>query len=296
MKKSVQLIHNDKAGDEEHGSKELLEFIESAGYDCHYSPDGEIDLNEHADIIAVAGGDGTIRTIAMQMLKRSPALPLPLIGVLPLGTANNISKTLGVAGEPDEIINRWNQSGVRKFDVGSITTAGETEYFLESFGYGLFPFLMEEMEKADKKFDKPEDSIRFALQVLHDLTDLYKPKNCSLTIDGVDHSGNFLLVEVMNTRSIGPNLVLAPDSDPGDGEFDVVLLPESDRQRFSDYIKQRLGGNEDDYGFQSIRAKKIVVCWRGPHVHADDQALKAGEDETVEIQVEEGRLNFLADR
>ncbi len=54
-----------------------------------------------------------------------------------------------------------------------------------------------------------------------------------------DHSGRFLLVEVMNSRSIGPNLDLSPQADPGDGQFEIVLCRKMNGMRLAAWIKKK---------------------------------------------------------
>jgi diacylglycerol kinase (ATP) len=45
---------------------------------------------------------------------------------------------------------------------------------------------------------------------------------------------------VLNIRFVGPNVPLAPDADPGDGVFDVVLLGTDERDALQDYLAERL--------------------------------------------------------
>lgn len=109
---------------------------------------------------------------------------------------------------------------MKKYDVGRISNAEKGLFFLESFGYGIFPYLIEEMENADKEeTDTPEKKIQTALKLLHKIILSYEPADCRIKIDETDHYGKFLLAEIMNIRSVGPNLFLSPDGDPGDGEF-----------------------------------------------------------------------------
>ena len=47
-----------------------------------------------------------------------------------------------------------------------------------------------------------------------------------VSVDGQSICDKAALLEIANMRFIGPRLALAPMADPGDGEFDVVWLPE----------------------------------------------------------------------
>lgn len=227
--KQVQLIHNPGAGDESHSKDDLKDLLEQNGYECSYvstKKKGWKEFESDADLLLIAGGDGTIRKVAGELLEEKLIDKPNPIAILPMGTANNISKALQITGEPKDIIQSWNAFKTKSFDVGRIHDIPDHLFFLESFGYGVFPYLMQEMKKlGEDQFETPEEKIHKALEVLHQIILSYEPKQCNLSVDGTDHSGKFVLIEIMNTPSIGPNICISPLSDPGDGEFEVVLVP-----------------------------------------------------------------------
>ena len=295
--KVVKLVHNPTAGDEEHDKENLIKLIEKAGFECRYSStkkDGWKELDDDVDIIAVAGGDGTIRKAVKLVLERKVLEKSVAIGLLPLGTANNIAKTMQQETNPKKIIKAWEGGKTKRVDIGRIANLKEASFFLEGLGYGLFPYLMMEMKKREVEYDSPEEELRGALQKMHTILESYEPHYCKLVIDGSDHSGRFLLAEVMNIRSIGPNIVLSPLADPGDGELDVVLIPETQKEKFADYIQHRLNGGNEQYQFNTLKGKHISISWEGAHLHVDDELLKIDKEKTVEIEVREGVLDFLA--
>lgn len=293
--KLTQLIHNPKAGEEDHYKKELLALIESEGFNCRYSSTKKDDWQQFEpdlDFVIVAGGDGTVGKVAKEILNQSLNNKLP-IALLPLGTANNIANALGVNNDAATIIHSWHHCAIKKFDVGSVESLTGTTCFLEGFGYGLFPQLMKEMAKLEIKPATPEEELKIALEVLRRITHEYKPHQCELEIDGVDHSGKFLLVEIMNIRSIGPNLNLAPMADPGDGRFDVVLIPETDREKLAQYIHHKINDLELVFPFKTIPASQIRMQWGGTHLHVDDELIKQKKPTLIQINVQAGRLQFL---
>jgi diacylglycerol kinase family enzyme len=293
----ITLVHNPKAGDEEHSKKELKNLIEENGFECSYLSTKDKDwklFKSNTDILMIAGGDGTVRKVTKELLLQKKLLEhIWPIALLPVGTANNIAKTLGVEGTTEEIISSLRQAEPKKFDVGKVSHVNNTEFFLESLGYGIFPYLMKEMKNIESRDDTPDEALKKAMKKLLEIIDSYHPRGCELEIDGEDHSGTYLLAEIMNTKSIGPNLFLAPDGDPGDGEFDVVLIPEADKEKFSSYVKQKLNGEEINYDFHSVRAKKIKISWQGTHVHVDDEIIKLEESVEVEAEIKPALLEFL---
>ncbi len=112
----------------------------------------------------------------------------------------------------------------------------------------------------------------------------------------VDHSGKFLLAEIMNTRLIGPNLFLSPHGDPGDGLFEIILIPENDKEKLASYISDKLKGIEVPYNFEQVKAKNISISWEGVHVHVDDEMIKIDKNQEIEIELREGLLEFLVPR
>lgn len=294
--KIVNLLHNPSAGYEDHKKEELISLLEENGFEPRYSSikkDGT-KMDEKVDFIVSAGGDGTIRKITKELLDRKLSEKTWPIALLPLGTANNVAQTLEINGSTEEIIQSWNDAEIKKFDVGKIDHLEGITFFLESLGYGIFPYLIKKMEKvSSEERSTPELEIRKALEILHEIIFSYKPKDCKIKIDGVDHSGKYLLVEIMNTKLIGPNLFLSPHGDPGDGEFEIILIPEDDKEKLASYVAEKLEGNEAVYTFRQYKAKNITISWEGTHLHVDDQVLKIGKNQEIEIELRKGLLEFL---
>ena len=300
MKKAM-LLHNPDAGEGETSRKELTQQIESGGFECSYSSTKQFRWEktetDKVDFLILAGGDGTVRKVASELLSRKVLDKKLPLGLLPFGTANNIARTLGLHGPIDKLIKGWHNASVKRFDVGTIEGLEKDTFFLESFGYGLFPKLMKEME--DKDYDSIEDpkkKLQVALEVLKDLILEVPLKRCDLRLDDTDYSGEFLLIEVMNIRSIGPNLGLAPEADPGDGEFDVVLITEKQRKHLAGYVQKKIEGVDVPFDFPLLKAKRLKMRWDGRHVHVDDEYYKLKNPTSIRIEMREGLLDFVIPR
>jgi len=290
------LIHNPGAGAEKYNKEQLISIIERLGFECRYSSTkkkGWKEIPPDTDFIVIAGGDGTVRKVVKKLLDRKILRKRFPLALLPMGTANNISKTLDIAGEPEDLAKTWNNKNFKKFDVGFIEGMDEPNFFLEGFGYGIFPMLMEKMqEKEAESFLSLEMEIKYSLQVLHEIVLSYEAQNLQLEVDGIDRSGKYLLAEVMNIRSVGPNLLLAPDADPGDGELEVVLVPESQKEEFANYVMSKLNGVENSFAFNTIKAKTIRMHCDGVHVHIDDELIRIEDAVEIKVHVFDGLLKF----
>ncbi len=143
----VTLIYNCGAGvDEQPNEQEILRLIRNFGHDVHEASltrgGWEEAFRQPADAIAVAGGDGTVDQVAKSLMRAGTP-----IAVLPLGTANNIAKTLGLMNRPlDQLIASWPTARHVKFDVGTATGPWGTKHFVEGIGIGLFTGTMSRLD------------------------------------------------------------------------------------------------------------------------------------------------------
>ena len=295
--KTANLLHNPKAGDKDFSKSELMKLIKNEGFKCTYSSlkmSNWDQFGDDTDFIVVAGGDGTVRSTVKALLNRTLLDKQFPIALLPHGTANNIAATLQISGELKDIIHSWKDSAIKKFDVGKVEGFSDILFFLEAFGFGIFPKLMKVMEKMeDDPAEDREDKIKIARALLYDVVISYKAQKCKIVADGVDHTGKYIMVEVMNIRSIGPNLELSKDSDPGDGEFEIVLIPEDHQKKFEEFLLNRINGKEDSYSFTTLKAKEIQILWEGKDVHTDDEAVPYTKPAEINITVQPGLIEFL---
>ncbi len=294
MKQAV-LLHNPTSGDESHDKDDLCTMIEEEGFNCRYSSTkkkGIKKIGGNTEFLVIAGGDGTVKKVIHELLENdSEHLP---IAILPCGTANNIARTLGIEGEIPDIVKGWHDKKLKQYDIGITEGIKDVKFFLEGLGIGVFPKLIKEMKNIkENPEDTPDDRLRIALETLHEIILSYKPVECTIDCDGDDYSGKYLLVEIMNITSIGPNLDLAHHADPGDGFFDVVLVQADQRKELAEYVNEKIKGVEPIYHFKTVRAKKIKIQWSGKHLHADDQLLKLEDPAKVTIRVDPDTLKFL---
>jgi diacylglycerol kinase (ATP) len=276
----VTLLHNPAAGEGEPSRRALVRALVDAGHEVTYQSTKEKGyekaLKEPGDLVLVAGGDGTVRKAAGHLLGRN--VPLAL---LPLGTANNIAKALGVDGPPDRVIAGLASARPRRFDAGQAWGAWGEAHFLEAVGVGLFATTMCLVEsRADHREGRAEHEdrgltrdLRYLSRVLRDL----RPQAWQIEVDGQDFSGDYLLCEVMNIPSIGPNLRLAPRADVSDGLFDVVLVTEEERDALAAHIAAHVAGDDPELDLPVRRGRQIRIIAPGAEVHVDDELQRHGE-------------------
>ena len=101
------------------------------------------------------------------------------------------------------------------------------------------------------------------------------------------------MVEVMNISSIGPNLGLSPHSDPGDGEFEVVLIPESQREEFAGYVAHKINGIEKSFIPLIVKGSDISISTSSTRMHIDDELIEGIAPANVKIRPDRAMIEFL---
>lgn len=294
--KKAKILHNPNAGSQEHTKDTLMALVNANGVECGYSSTKETGWNNekpHGDFFIVAGGDGTVRRIVVKYLHKNRKHIRPIL-LLPLGTANNIAKSLGIQGHIDDIIKNIHSPEIKKFDVGEILGKKKDMVFLESFGFGVFPELMKRMKEIPEREEaSPEESLNTALQELHKIILAYPAQPFTVVVDGVPNTDHYLLIEVMNTPKIGPNLNISPKSDPGDAEFELVLIPENQREEFASYVSHKMSGIEKEFSPVVIKGKSISITTPAGIFHTDDKLRKLKKQKDLTIRPIPGMLEFI---
>jgi diacylglycerol kinase family enzyme len=268
----VTLIHNPAAGDERHSAKRLLQALADAGYEASLRStrrDGvEHALEDPGALVVIAGGDGSIKRTAIALAGRG----VPM-AILPIGTANNIAKSLGVMGSVGELIAGWSRAERRRLTIGGVATRWGRMRFVESVGVGVFSELI---ARGDSEVDENSagltgHAIDRALLLLQRIVAERQPRRRRLELDGCDLSGEYLLVEVMNIPLVGPNVPLAPGADYGDDQLDLVTVTERERGLLAEYVRGRLAGGSAPPALTVRRGTRVVMEASANELHVDDE-------------------------
>jgi diacylglycerol kinase family enzyme len=112
---------------DEHGLESMIEICQRPR---HLSRIVDQAIAAGADVIAAAGGDGTISTVANLLVGRQVAL-----GVLPFGTLNHFAKDLGIPLDPRGAVEVICRGAISQVDVGEVNG----RYFINNSSLGVYP-------------------------------------------------------------------------------------------------------------------------------------------------------------
>jgi diacylglycerol kinase family enzyme len=281
----ISLVHNPTAGDGQ-DVDDVVKLLTDAGHEVrHRSSKGDWKtlLQDPGDLVVAAGGDGTVRKVALAAADRG----LPF-AALPIGTANNIAKTLGLVGDAEELVRSWHGGDMVAIDIGEVRASGHTRRFVEAVGGGWIADLISRSDELEDEFHLLGRETDRAMHMLADLLRESKAARWVITADGADLSGDYLVVEILNIRFVGPNVPLAPDADPSDGLLDVVLVTDADRAGVLEYLDQRLNlASGVMPPLRSVRARDIgLEVPAGVRCHVDDREWPDGRDPRRQLELE----------
>lgn len=286
------LLYNAAAGSQRRASPDALHHaLLDADYDAEVwlttSPEDVVErLPYITGTLFIAGGDGTLRAAALHALNR----PDLVLGVLPLGTANNLARAWNAMGDPLEVARSYRDAYPAPFDVGRVRGQWGEDHFLEACGCGLFAEVLD-----DYNPHAPKSPVRALGSVFEALTTL-NPLGVRVTVDGAPVSSPpVVLLEVMNTPSTGNGLHLAPRATPGDGQLDLVRVEAAHHLSLVHYGRAILGGTFDTLpGVSTCTGRSFTVADQGQVFHVDTDLRRSHESGgTVQIDVLPGALSVL---
>lgn len=218
-------------------------------------------------VLIAHGGDGTVMDVAAALVGTS----LPL-GLLPGGTGNVLAGNLGISRSFTAAADTIAAGVTRTIDVGRLTTAAGTRYFVVNCAAGFAADLMAGTEQHHKRrFGVAAYVVRAAFMAAR-----LVPAATRIEVDGVAHDGRAVTVIVANCGHIVPGLLrLAGRIAPDDGLLDVVVLDAASYAGALRLVWRLFQRRPDaDSGITLYRGRTVhVSCEPSLPVEADGEAL-----------------------
>ena len=199
-----------------------------------------------ADLLAVAGGDGTVRAVAEHLAGVDGGAESGVeLAIVPLGTGNLLARNLGVPlNDIARALTRALTGEARAIDVGwlEIDLDGATERyaFAVMAGFGLDAHMITETD------DDLKDKVGWLAYVesLGRALTASSPLQVRITADDQPmHQESVHTLLVGNCGTLQGGLNLLPDADPGDGELDLLLLSADDAAGWADTVRNMVWDN-----------------------------------------------------
>lgn len=171
-----------------------------------------------ADLVVAAGGDGTINEVVNGL---ATDFTRARLGIIPLGTGNDLARTLAIPPEPLEALRLLKTGSERSIDVVKIESVRGIIYGV-NMAIGGFTGQMNEVLTDELKANwGPLAYLLGAAQVVPDLSTY----TTTVTWDEGDVEEFVILnIAVANGRTAGGGLQVAPEAALDDGLLDVVIV------------------------------------------------------------------------
>lgn len=212
-------------------------------------------------IVVAAGGDGTVRAIARELLGSGTAL-----GILPLGSVMNLARSLGIPRDVEAAAAIIAEGRVRAIDVGTVGTLhGRSEPFFESVSIGLHAALFREGQRFDRGH-------RLALPRAAWIMLRYRPSKVWLELDDRRITTRALAISIANGPYAGLGFTVAPDARLDDGRFDIRIFRGFSRWHLVRHFASIVAGRRAvERRIETYRSARVRVSSRSPlPVRPDD--------------------------
>ncbi|MBI3204646.1 MAG: diacylglycerol kinase family lipid kinase [Myxococcales bacterium] len=177
--------------------------------------------------VAVVGGDGTLNEVAQAYLDpNGKPVPGPELALIPAGTGGDFRKTFELGDGVDQAVRRLCDSQPRPLDLGALELVADdgervVRAFINIASFGIGGLTDRIVNQTPKWIGGRAAFFSGTLRAMF----AYRNAPVRVTVDGEPfHEGPIFNVAVANGRFFGGGMMIAPDADPSDGRFDVVVL------------------------------------------------------------------------
>ncbi|PRY47549.1 diacylglycerol kinase [Geodermatophilus tzadiensis] len=253
----------------------VLDVLRRRGLRPHLLPAADRAGAERAAADAVAAGTGAVVAVggdgtAHAALQAVAGTATPL-AVVPAGSGNDLALALGVPPEPVAAAAAaaadLREGAVRTLDAGR--TAGRWWATVLCCGFDSA------VTDRAARLRWPRGPRRYDVAILAELARL-RPREVTLTLDGVPRTLPVTLVAVGNTAWYGGGMRVCPTADPADGRLDVTVVgPVSRRELVRTRPRLTHGTHVEHPAVAVHRAARVELAGTGLTTWADGEPVAA---------------------
>lgn len=209
------------------------------------------------DVIVCASGDGTLNeTLNGMMRARNAGFNHTALSVLSIGTGNDFAGGTGIPTNLEDGLKTLKANKRKLIDIGLVKGGDypEGRYFGNGIGVGFDAAVGNEAIKVRWTRGLPA----YLIGVIKTVFLYYNPPKLEIKLDDETITQVSLMVSVMNGRRMGGGFVMAPDSKPDDGFFDLCIAETASKGRILSLIPYFLKGTQATQPQIKMRRAKTV--------------------------------------
>ncbi len=260
--------------------------MEAAGLDFEFAPTGHPDhgielafqaVQEGCSTVVAAGGDGTINQVVNGMMQTAgDNPPQTRLGIIPLGTANDLSDNLELPRDVTAVCRRIAAGNTRIIDVGRVNG----RYFANNSAVGLEPVVTLNHDKMRRI----KGDLRYVLAALRAVAKA-RPWEMRLDWGSGVFEGPVILVSVGNGNRTGGAFYMTPRAKLDDGLLDFVYGMGMSRLRLLTLLPKTFTGKHIHHRMVGCQRSKTltITCNPPTPIQADGEVF---EKSATEIKYE----------
>ncbi|WP_374948375.1 diacylglycerol/lipid kinase family protein [Mucilaginibacter sp.] len=223
------------------------------------------------DMIVAVGGDGTINEVASAIAGTDT-----ILGVIPYGSGNGLSRFLGVPMNASAAIKLLNTGKALRIDAGKMNG----KWFFNMAGMGFDAHISHVFAKGSEKRG-------FMSYLKSSLTEIakYKAQTYLINIDGVQYQREAFMLSLANSSQYGNNAHISPTASVQDGLLDVCIIKPFPLYRFPEMGIRMFTKTADSSSYvEIIKGKHIQITRTQPGpIHLDGEPREADIDLTIDV-------------
>jgi len=261
--------------------EELKKKVENPLYYISESIQGTDDFIQenfqNIDVFVAIGGDGTISTIARNLINTSKVL-----AIFPAGSGNGFSNETNFSKNLDELLEKIKAKQSRKIDTFTVND----KLSINVSGTGFDGKVVKEFEKTSRGF---KNYIKVSLKTFFN----YKPIKVKFFDEQYQqYNGKYLMLNIANTRQFGNNAYIAPKASKSDGLVDIVLVkkfPLTYSALFAYRMFTKKLKDDDYVTYLPVSEIEFKVNTKNWHLDGEFNKIKS----PIHIKVQPSSLNIL---
>ena len=209
----------------------------------HAAELAEKAVRDGYDVIVTASGDGTANEAINGMMRaRDAGFKGSAFSLLPVGTGNDMAYGLGMRGTLEESITTIANNHRKVIDIGFVKGGDypEGRYFANGVGIGFdaaVGFVAVKIRWA-------RGLLAYLIAVIQTVFIYYKSPTVEITYNDISLTQPSLMISIMNGQRMGGGFYMAPQGDPGDGQFDLCIASEASQLRIFGLVPHFLNGTQ----------------------------------------------------
>ncbi len=248
--------------------KYQIKFTEYPGHATELAAEA---VNLHIDIVAFAGGDGTLNETASGLVHSNTAL-----GIIPRGSGNGFARSLGIPLETKQALELLLHPNIVTIDAAQVNE----EYFFGVAGVGFDALVSSAFQNFGHRGPLPYFYIGVREFLKYAFPEIY------IETEEQTFKVNPLTVTIANTSQYGNGARIAPAADFTDGLLDICVIKKFSFFKGLSGVRSLFNGkiaNNDFY--QTFRSSRIKIINGNPQglYHTDGEPKAGGNELDISV-------------